>query len=79
MIAKVFGILEKADEAARAVTGVTVDFARGLAADVRRTKGVILTAGFLASEIGWFRTIVVIGDALMTRLDAKKEEVVSVR
>jgi len=51
LIAKVFRVLERADETARAVAGLAMDIADGFAADVRRTKDIALMARSLAGKI----------------------------
>ena len=68
MIERVFGVLEKVDETARALAGVAVDFANGLAADVRRTKEIALMAKSLASEIGWSRVMAIFADVFAERI-----------
>ena len=63
-----FGFLSSADETARALAGVAVDFADGLAADVRRTKEIALMARSLASEIGWPRVMAIFADVFAERI-----------
>jgi len=68
VIEKTFKILEQVDETARALAGVAGDFVDGLAADVRRVKGVALMARSLSREIGWSGMAAIFADVIVERI-----------